>query len=580
MKLEGEIGEIELIGQLVELGETKFTGALRFEHDAIIKIIYFKAGEVLSASTNDRTDSVDEILLRAGKITREHVKQALGKRKDNETLGDAMLALGFITKKELTWGRRAQLIGIIRSLQKWEKGSYTLVNDYLPKRDEGTSFFLPQLLLELLVTDPDRARVEQELQGGNVVLTKKANFEERYVSLGLNEEADTIVSRIDGSRSVSEIASMSAKDSFNVFKLVHALRVLGLVESDESPAPEISPAVADGAAGYAAFETARVPAMRIENDEEPELVDRPIPLTYDDGVPDESPSEELSLAPSLEPEAFETATEASELDRELVAGPSYDETPPAGDGRRASTALIPLLIFVAVLAAAGWYWVRWGSPQSSQPTLPGAIATPVPAPTTEFEATPSGEKRAVPPVGEMPSSAPAPDPAVRPTMELGATGEIRRDPNSGSPQQSPAQQPPPLPRERVARESRVRAQEPTGAVPNTAAPSTAVSVPATPPTPNPARARYDAMAKDHLAKASSDGYAIQFELVCQTSSIQRALDKGEQDVWFVPTKFRSNDCFRLLWGRYPTREAALSGLARLPPSLREGSTPAVVKVRR
>src|ERR1044071_5533471 len=164
--LEGEINEINLVERLVELWREQFTGAIRFENDGIIKIIYFKGGDVLSASTNDRTDSVDEILLRAGKVSREHVKQALAKRKDNETLGDALLNLGFITRKELTWARRVQVIGILRSISAWKEGSYTRGADYLPKREEGTLFPLPQVLLELIVTESDRARFEQAMDGG------------------------------------------------------------------------------------------------------------------------------------------------------------------------------------------------------------------------------------------------------------------------------------------------------------------------------------------------------------------------------------------------------------------------------
>ena len=47
--LEGDIREINLVGRLVELWREKFTGAIRFENDGIIKIIYFKGGDVLSA---------------------------------------------------------------------------------------------------------------------------------------------------------------------------------------------------------------------------------------------------------------------------------------------------------------------------------------------------------------------------------------------------------------------------------------------------------------------------------------------------------------------------------------------------
>src|ERR1051325_4897189 len=135
--LEGEINEINLVERLVELWREQFTGAIRFESDGIIKIIYFKDGDVLSASTNDRADSVDEILMKAGKASREHVKQALAKRKENDTLGDTLLNLGFITRKELTWARRVQVVGVIRSIGEWQAGSYTIVADYLPKRGGG-----------------------------------------------------------------------------------------------------------------------------------------------------------------------------------------------------------------------------------------------------------------------------------------------------------------------------------------------------------------------------------------------------------------------------------------------------------
>src|SRR5947209_15306581 len=206
MSFEGEIGEIDLIQRLVELGSEQFTGAIRFESDGIIKIVYFKGGDVLSASTNDRTDAVDEILLRANKVTREHVKQALAKRKESETLGDALLGLGFITRKELTWARRVQVIGILRSVLAWAAGAYAIVPDYLPKREEGTIFPLNQIVVELIVTDPDRAKYEQAMESGGAVFAKSGAFDEGFHKLGLNEDAEQIVAHIDGARTAAEIA--------------------------------------------------------------------------------------------------------------------------------------------------------------------------------------------------------------------------------------------------------------------------------------------------------------------------------------------------------------------------------------
>src|SRR5207244_612882 len=198
--------------------------------DGVIKIVYFKDGDVLSASTNDRADSNDDILLRAGKVTREHVKQALAKRKESETLGDALLGLGFITRKELTWARRVQVIGILRSVLGWPAGVYAIVPDYLPKREEGTIFPLPPSLLEPSVTEQDRPKFEQARDSGGAVFTKTAGFDDGFRRLGLNEDAEQIVATIDGQRTAAEVASTSGKDVFNVYKLLEALRVLGLVD--------------------------------------------------------------------------------------------------------------------------------------------------------------------------------------------------------------------------------------------------------------------------------------------------------------------------------------------------------------
>src|SRR5256885_15964015 len=229
MNFEGDIREIDVVGRLVELGREQFTGAIRFENDGIIKIIYFKGGDILSASTNDRADSIDELLLRAGKVTREHVKQALAKRKETETLGDALLNLGFIPRKELTWARRVQVIGVIRSISAWPAGSYTIVADYLPKREEGTLFPFGQLITELIVTDHDRSKFDHALGGGTAVFAHGPDFDASYRRLGLNQDADDIVAQIDGSRTAAEVAALSGEDAFNVYKLLHALATLGVL---------------------------------------------------------------------------------------------------------------------------------------------------------------------------------------------------------------------------------------------------------------------------------------------------------------------------------------------------------------
>jgi hypothetical protein len=326
MSLEGEIGEIDLIEKLVSLGREHFTGAIRFENDGIIKIVYFKTGDILSASTNDRADSIDEILLRAGKVTREHVKQALAKRKESETLGDALLGLGFITRKELTWARRAQAIGILRSLRGWTVGQYTIVEDYLPKREEGTLFPLPQMLVELIVTETDRARFDHATDGGSAVFHKATDFDDAFRRLGLNQDAEDIAGHIDGSNTAADVAAASGKDAFNVYKLLEALRVLGLLTKAEGTPQVPADTQHDFASvGVADAADAWHSDAKFDLDDEPAVTLAPtLPATPEEKLPAfdwDQPAH--SVAPGA------VRSQAHPAEAPSATMPSWDEPAPA-----------------------------------------------------------------------------------------------------------------------------------------------------------------------------------------------------------------------------------------------------------
>ena len=434
MSFEGEIGEIDLIQRLVELGREHFTGAIRFEQDGIIKIVYFKGGDILSASTNDRADAVDEILLRAGKVDKEHVKQALARRKENETLGDALLNLGFITRKELTWGRRIQAIGILRSVRGWEKGAYAIVADYLPKREEGTLFPLQQTLIELFVTDQDRTPYERALQGGSAILEKTAEFNEAFPMLGLNEDASQIVSQIDGKRTAAEIAAITGKDVFNTYKLLEALRVLGLLRKLDSKA-EVKDELAFASVGVAdaadAWSSGKMPAFQLEPEPpvQPAMESAPPPASASASMlPDvqwgfddaqiETASKAASAPPPPPPSP---APKASRMTQTQTR-----RTPPSltrVESKKKRQAPVFLLVVLLITGAVGfgvWYYVKQlnAEPQPIpvvRPVRKPIVVAPVPAPVPVPVPVPA-------PVAEAPHQVPLP--AVRgESVPRSGTGE-------------------------------------------------------------------------------------------------------------------------------------------------------------
>src|SRR4051794_19988230 len=438
MSFEGEIGEIDLIQRLVELGSEQFTGAIRFESDGIIKIVYFKGGDVLSASTNDRTDAVDEILLRANKVTREHVKQALAKRKESETLGDALLGLGFITRKELTWARRVQVIGILRSIIGWKSGSYTIVADYLPKREEGTLFPLSQIIVELVVTDTDRTKSEQAMESGNAIFEKAPGFDDAFRRLGLNEDAEQIVAQIDGNSSAADVAARSGKDIFNVYKLLEALRTLKLITRTDKPpaehevyggdawnvenpdftmddvAPTVPIAVAAADAPRVDSATMEMPAIHVDPP-----ATSPASSVWDDPADDDSFSgTELApppIAPAAEPqwgfdeaqiEAARRAAVPLHANDDVPTSTMTSDVPPPEPRKRSMLMPLLLLLLVAAGAYGGWSW--WQKRQAAKSTTPIAATKPIATPPVTntatvpaVTATNAGVSSATPPMGAI-----------------------------------------------------------------------------------------------------------------------------------------------------------------------------------
>lgn len=591
MKFEGSIVEIDLLDRLLELSSIQFTGAIRFENDAIIKIIYFKSGDVLSASTNDRSDSIDEILLKSNKVSREHIRQALARRKETETLGDALLGLGFITKKELAWARRVQLIGIIRSLVHWTEGSYTIVNDYLPKREEGTIFYLPQILVEMIVTDDDRSRVESAFQGGTAVPKLTSDAGDRYARLGLNEDADAIFARIDGRRSVAEIAGASTMDAFSVYKLLYAFQVLGLISTGREE-PKETLEVSAPATGLAQpteddwslddYEEPSFPSIppvapmqpsslgsgdellpSIDLDEEPaelEILSAPtlrmetpkFDTPKSDLPKDDFPREEFfpPAAPPPRKTAEMTKPAAAPRARTTVSAPSFASAAPrrkksGGRGRW-------LLLILLLLAAAGggaWYWLVRPAPLETPTQVAASPERPVPAPVT--------------PTGTIVET--TTDTSAMTTSALGTAAAAPPDTVLTT---APAPMPAP----------------PLAATPvtTTAPPATPTKTVATTPGVvagrDPKRSEFDSRAREYAAESATAPFAIQLAFVCEVSSLESALKRGGANVWFVPGALGGRSCYRVLWGRYPDRAAAGRGLSDVPAFFRSGR-PVVVNLR-
>jgi septal ring-binding cell division protein DamX len=73
-------------------------------------------------------------------------------------------------------------------------------------------------------------------------------------------------------------------------------------------------------------------------------------------------------------------------------------------------------------------------------------------------------------------------------------------------------------------------------------------------------------------RAAGKGAAvIQLLIACSSETVQKAVDSGStSDLVILPVDFKGRDCYRLVWGVYPSATRATAALSTVPEYFRNG----------
>ncbi len=576
---EGEVRGTDLLAALVALWREGANGTLQFSRSGATAGFELGAGEIVGTSSSDPRFETAAILLRAGKLD-EATLERLKASQDSDRAQSALQA-GVLTRREWRWGEKIRAVEILSDLLTWIDGEYWLFRT--GGREAGEfRLSIPRLVLELFLRSRDRGLVLHYLGGVDVPLVRAGHFDAEFATFGLTPDAESVVRLIDGRSTAAEISSEAPAEAFAVEKLLAALVTLGLVH------PE-----------FAASETASWPPARPapdeqgEEDEERETQEEePEGNDSEDSQDriraDEPQTEERTSAGDggeEAPEELRAGGEASEARLESEAGDmgldlaefeggalsaSASESPAAGDfdpmegGRDAERAMpgdlmetnsrnsnggsaldrpldmttgvgnaerprqgagaswLWLLVALAAAVGALLYWRSRGPAAFEPASPPVSIATPTAAPDLT----------------------PAPLAALAPTA---ATRPVPTRPPAASPTRPPRA---------AALNARPTATAAAGASSKTE------------PAPQ-SQAKWLERAGRDRRKADADRrarFTIQLELACELESLTDAWkhDRPAGTMWVLTTPFQGRTCFRVMWGRYSTREAARSALPGAP----------------
>ncbi|MFH0902831.1 MAG: DUF4388 domain-containing protein [Pseudomonadota bacterium] len=122
---QGSLASEDMAALITRLHRERFRGRVCFRRDGAEKAVFFEDGRPVFATSSLPYDRMGDLLYREGKITREQYAKSRDVMTDTgRRMGEILVEMGFLKKRELAQAVRRHLEDIIYSLFAWESGDY------------------------------------------------------------------------------------------------------------------------------------------------------------------------------------------------------------------------------------------------------------------------------------------------------------------------------------------------------------------------------------------------------------------------------------------------------------------------
>lgn len=550
------------------------------------RTIYFDYGDTVFASSTHLQDRLTTILVERGRITQAQMDYALANLKPGISIGKNLIEMGFITQRDLLDVAKIQVERIILGAMAQPDMLPVFEARELDAQVVRLPLSTPQLLLAGILGIQDREWLLELLGPLNQVVVLQGRS---LQDLTLPPDLAKLSPLLDGTHTLLELGREGAVEPMRVGAFALFLREMGWARLHEMPPLDRQ-----------ALDLALAP--------EPEPLSAPLP--------------DPPLDPTPQPSLFESIVEAERpttnlehlsmaLDEEM---PAPEPAPPEPEPAPEPLYLPDEVQIPGFQDPEPTLRVEHGqaslpTPSVELPPLPGEPAEETPAVTLAAPLAPAEE-----PSTEEPEEEAGPSPTWKYALAgiflsgllVGGFLIVKRRRHAPKPQPpAPVQPAPPQPQPGPA---------PGVAVPPESAKAEAEAEPAKeastpkeeprtheepkakePPKEKASKAeakaepkvsasladRLEALRRGDLAKALAQGrqrvketaaghWTLRLEIACQGDTIRHVADlfkDGKPDLFLMPMTLRDGrGCYQILYGDFPSKEAAEKEAKRLPPA--------------
>jgi len=231
-------GDIAACGGLVDvinlIKSSSWTGALAAISGPARRTIYFRNGEVRTASSNLPEDRLGQILYRFGVITRKQLDEALAKVGPNAKMGKVLVNMGAVTTAELYRWVRRQVEEIFYAMLLVREGEFYFERDGKEPPGANLALSTQHLLLEGCRRMDELSYFRAKIKSSKVVLQRR---HDAVLPEELTPTQRELLAHVDGRRTLFELARLCHLGEFEATHAAYGLLQAGIVEILEGPPP-------------------------------------------------------------------------------------------------------------------------------------------------------------------------------------------------------------------------------------------------------------------------------------------------------------------------------------------------------
>ncbi len=237
MAIEGPLRELGIhdVFQLLDL--SRKTGVLRVRSEIRQNagMVFFEKGAVIGAEIRSNPHPLGGLLLRAGKISEEDLtrSRAMQQNGDPRRLGEILIAMGSITRRELDRQVRSQVEEVIFELLSWAEGYFSFEEGEVAESPAEADI---RITTEALVMEAARridewSRIETKIP--HLGILPRLALPSSEAPLDLIPFEWEVLAAIDGAQDVRGISLALVRSEFEVAKTLFGLASAGIIQLED-----------------------------------------------------------------------------------------------------------------------------------------------------------------------------------------------------------------------------------------------------------------------------------------------------------------------------------------------------------